>query len=310
MPTGSNRLVIDYSDTLGMFAFSAMDAVNDIRVYSSTDDGLTWTASNLVPTFGATSSRGITWIGNGVNSWYLSGRAESYYGESTNAIDWTVTAFPVGVTTNQFGAMAFDGTATIFGGSSGSGDFALIGVLSTASVDSLTPDFGPSGGGTVVTITGTGLSGVTSVTFGGTASPDVVVVDDETLTVVTPPHVKGLFDVIVVGVGSLTNAFSFVEVTRVSSRAGTVAGSTPVTITGFGFNAASGVTFGGTAATSVIIVSNASITAVTPAHASGAVDVEVLGVATGEGLYTYTLPVPQVLGKGPLLPPIPTRGRA
>ena len=48
-----------------------------------------------------------------------------------------------------------------------------------------------------------------------------------------------------------------------------------MTITGTNFAAGATVTFGGTAATNVVVVSSTSITATTPAHAAGAVTVTV-----------------------------------
>ena len=59
-----------------------------------------------------------------------------------------------------------------------------------------------------------------------------------------------------------------------SPNTGPTAGGTSVTITGTGFMAGAKVTFAGTAATSVVVNSATSITAVTPAHVAGAVDVE------------------------------------
>ncbi len=48
-----------------------------------------------------------------------------------------------------------------------------------------------------------------------------------------------------------------------------------MTLTGTGFTTGATVTIGGVAATSVVVVSATSITAVTAAHAPGAVDVVV-----------------------------------
>ena len=48
-----------------------------------------------------------------------------------------------------------------------------------------------------------------------------------------------------------------------------------MTITGTNFVAGATVTFGGTAATNVVVVSSTTITATTPAHAVGAVTVTV-----------------------------------
>jgi len=77
--------------------------------------------------------------------------------------------------------------------------------------------------------------------------------------------------------------------------AGPVAGNTPVTITGTGFTGATTVTFGGTAATSFSVGSDTSITAITPAHAAGAVNVVITtpggGTATGTNVYTYVPPL-------------------
>jgi len=68
-------------------------------------------------------------------------------------------------------------------------------------------------------------------------------------------------------------------VTSVVPAAGPTSGGTTVTITGKGYcggtAAPSSVTFGGTAATSFVVNSDTSITAVSPAHAAGTVDVQV-----------------------------------
>jgi hypothetical protein len=89
-------------------------------------------------------------------------------------------------------------------------------------------------------------------------------------------------------------------VTSVSPSTGSVNGSQAVTIRGMGFSGATGVTFGGTAVTSFVIVNDTTITAIVPQHASGVVDVAVLGVAVGTALYTYVIP-------RPTLPPMPSR---
>ena len=65
------------------------------------------------------------------------------------------------------------------------------------------------------------------------------------------------------------------SVSGVSPRSGSVAGATPVTITGSGFLAGATVTFGGSAATSVVVANSNTITARTPAKATGKVSVAV-----------------------------------
>ncbi|HEV7669685.1 MAG TPA: IPT/TIG domain-containing protein [Thermoanaerobaculia bacterium] len=64
-------------------------------------------------------------------------------------------------------------------------------------------------------------------------------------------------------------------VTGVWPRSGPVAGGTPVTITGSGFVTGAAVTFGGTSATSIVVVNPTTITAVTPAKSTGKVSVSV-----------------------------------
>jgi hypothetical protein len=79
-------------------------------------------------------------------------------------------------------------------------------------------------------------------------------------------------------------------VSLVSPAVGPVGGGTAVTVTGYGFTGATGVSFGGTAATAVTVVNNATLTCTTAAHAAGAVDVAVTtpnGTGTGTGMFTY-----------------------
>ena len=64
-------------------------------------------------------------------------------------------------------------------------------------------------------------------------------------------------------------------VTRVTPNTGLAAGATPVTISGWNLTGATAVTFGGTAATAVTVVNASTITATSPAHAAGTVDVQV-----------------------------------
>lgn len=176
------------------------------------------------------------------------------------------------------------------------------------SVDSLTPTSGVVVGGTLVTIFGGGFTGITDVNFDGVPATEVNVVSDEIVTCRSPAHAAGLVDVEVVTVGTLTNAFTYVTVISVTPNHGSILGGTPVTIKGGGFLAATGVEFDGVAATDVVIVSDTRITAVTPGHGAGLVDVEVLSVGTGSGLYTYVAKAPLRLPPVPVTAPVAQRG--
>jgi hypothetical protein len=80
----------------------------------------------------------------------------------------------------------------------------------------------------------------------------------------------------------------------VSPVSGPTSGGTTVTLTGTNFAAGATVTIGGAAATSVVVASATSITAVTPAGAAGARDVRVTlsggQAVTRTGGFTYTTP--------------------
>ena len=64
-------------------------------------------------------------------------------------------------------------------------------------VTSVTPVSGPIGGGTTVSIRGSGFMSGAEVNFGGVAATGVVVTGPATLTAVTVPHATGLADVTV-----------------------------------------------------------------------------------------------------------------
>ena len=148
-------------------------------------------------------------------------------------------------------------------------------------VTSISPNNGPIAGSTAVTITGTNFASGATVTFGATAATNVVVVSATQITATTPAHAAGAVTVIVTvngQPGSLASGFTYnapTTVTSVSPNNGPVAGGTAVTITGTNFASGATVTFGATAATSVVIVSGTQITAKTPAGSVGSVTVTV-----------------------------------
>jgi hypothetical protein len=91
---------------------------------------------------------------------------------------------------------------------------------------------------------------------------------------------------------TVTAAPPAVTVTSVTPNSGSSLGGKPVTIAGTGFNSGATVQFGTSSATAVVVVNATQITAVTPAHAAGAVNVTVTNsnatTATLTNGYTYT----------------------
>jgi formylglycine-generating enzyme required for sulfatase activity len=77
---------------------------------------------------------------------------------------------------------------------------------------SIAPASGPTSGGTQITLTGTNLSGATSVTVGGVAATSVQVVSPTTVTAITPAGTAGVYDVSVATryTATLSNAFTYV----------------------------------------------------------------------------------------------------
>ncbi len=80
-------------------------------------------------------------------------------------------------------------------------------------------------------------------------------------------------------------------VTGVTPNQGPVGGGTSVTLSGSNFQAGATVTFGGAAASNVVVASGSQITCVTPAHYASVVDVTVTNPSGGAGTrlngYTY-----------------------
>ena len=106
------------------------------------------------------------------------------------------------------------------------------------------------------------------------------------------------------GAVGFVQAAPIAAVTGVSPAQGPEAGGTTVTITGFLFTGATGVSFGGTPAASFTVDSDTQITAVTPAHADGTFDVTVANAdgtsLTGPGdKFTYPESAPTVTGLSP-----------
>ena len=83
------------------------------------------------------------------------------------------------------------------------------------------------------------------------------------------------------------------QVSGISPSQGSTFGGTAVTITGQNFGAGATVTFGGAPGTGVVVAGATTITATTPVHAAGAVDVVVTSAGTSKALaagYTYVAP--------------------
>ena len=177
---------------------------------------------------------------------------------------------------------------------------------SAPTVTAVSPSNGGAAGGTSVSITGSGFSGATGVSFGSTAATSFSVTSSSTITAVAPAGTAGsTVDIRVTGPGGTSGVVSADHftyggvITHLSVSSGSTVGGSSVVITGTGFTGATGVTFGGTAATSYTVNSSTSITAVSPAHAAGTVDIQVnttggLTPITSADQFTYTATKPVI----------------
>ncbi len=149
-------------------------------------------------------------------------------------------------------------------------------------ISSASPNVGASG--TVVSITGSGFTGATTVSFGSQPASSFTVNSNTSLTATAPAGVaKSVVNLTVTGPGGTSNVtttavFTYGPVvTSVSPNSGSHLGGTTVNIKGAGFTGATTVSFGVNPVTSTITVNAAGtqITVSAPAHAAGAVDVTV-----------------------------------
>jgi hypothetical protein len=86
---------------------------------------------------------------------------------------------------------------------------ATIDVIPSPVVTTISPTSGDKDGGTPVTITGTGFTGTTSVTFGGVLATSVIVLSDTEITCVAPAGPAGPVNVVVTNSsGSSTGTFT------------------------------------------------------------------------------------------------------
>ena len=219
-------------------------------------------------------------------------------------------------------------TVTLPGGESATSNGLPFQYVPAPTVTSVSPTSGPVTGGTDVTVTGTHFQpgahvlfgpsdGSTSLTDDSTGTP-VSVLSSTSILVTTPPGIVGATNVVVVNPDGQSGALksgsahpytysgTAPSITSVSPATGPSLGGTTVTITGAGFLAGAKVAFAASGelspptGTSVVVSADGTqITAKTPAHAAGQVDVVVTnqggGKATRTNAFTFSAaPAPTI----------------
>jgi hypothetical protein len=190
---------------------------------------------------------------------------------------------------------------TTNGGESTAGGAANEFTYSNApSVTSISPDT-PTGASTTVTITGVNFTGASSVNFGSAPATSFTVVSSTEITAIAPSG-TGAVDVTVTSASGTSatwggDLFGYgpPTVTSVAPSTGTTLGGDNVVVSGTGFvQGGSSVSFGTVAATSVTVVSQSEIVAVSPAESAGAVDITVTtpfgtSATTSGDVFTYNV---------------------
>ncbi|MBV8194741.1 MAG: IPT/TIG domain-containing protein, partial [Candidatus Dormibacteraeota bacterium] len=205
--------------------------------------------------------------------------------------DSTITAL------SPAGAGTVDVTVISGGVSSAPAAIDRFSYVASPAVDAVTPNQGPTGGGTTILISGSNFSADSAVSFGGTPAASITVNSASSIAATSPAGSAGRVDIVVsTGQGgpsamSQADAFTYESAPSVSSlspEGGPLSGGTTITINGAGFVwRATSVTVGGEPATSVVVFDGgSSLTAVTPSQASAAV-ADVI-VSTPGGTSTVT----------------------
>jgi hypothetical protein len=258
------------------------------------------TVSSITPTSGTVSGgTHVTITGTG----FQSGATVSIGGTAATGVT-VVSSTSITATTGEHAAGLV--SVVVANSDAQSGTLANVytytGGNPAPTVSSIAPNTGTSGGGTRVTISGTGFEAGATVSLGGTAATGVTVVSSTSITATTPAHAAGAVSVVVTNTdgqnGTLANGYTYTAVTPaptvslIAPNTGSSGGGTRVSVTGTGFAAGATVSLGGTAATGVTIVSSTSITATTAAHAAGTASVVVTNTDGQSGTlasgYTYT----------------------
>jgi mono/diheme cytochrome c family protein len=176
-------------------------------------------------------------------------------------------------------------------------------VLPAPVLSSVSPASGPSGGSTMVTLTGTGFQSGATATVGAVMCGDLTVVSATQITCVTGAHAAATVAVLVTNPDgqSVTDSGAYTyttssppspTVTAVSPASGSGSGGTSITVSGTNFVSGATVSLGGSSCASPIVSGSTSITCTTSVSLGGAVAVTVTvpGGQSGSltAAYTYT----------------------
>ena len=169
-------------------------------------------------------------------------------------------------------------------------------------ITNVSPNEGPVSGNTQVTLTGTGFANATSVKFGLVNGTIVQIVSNTEIIVRSPAGTGSVNITVSTSQGTSTSVATFNyrtlnTVTSISPSSGPTVGGTAVTIIGTNLSGVTKVFFGSKEASSVVVVDNQTVTAVSPRAVNpGQSLVTVYSVVRGTSVdqvfFTYTNQTP------------------
>jgi hypothetical protein len=200
-----------------------------------------------------------------------------------------------------------DVTVTNATGTSEVGTASKFTYIPTApAITGISPNSVSTVGGTTVTVTGTDLTGVSTVKLGGT-SVSAKAVTATSLSFLAPAHTAEALTVTVTnawGTATASSKLTYVKppapvITSITPSSALTTVSTPIVVTGTDFGGATRVTSGGTAI-AFTKVSDTSLKLTMPARAAGVMALQVttaggVSVANADSSFTYRLPPAPVI---------------
>ncbi len=171
--------------------------------------------------------------------------------------------------------------------------------LQAPTISSFTPTTAYSG--TTVTIYGTNFSTVTGVSFGGTQAASFKLLSPTSISAIVGNGATGNVSVTTVGGSAIKAGFIFKLSSPVISYFMPILGGTgtSVMITGTDFTGATAVSFGGVSASSFIVLTNTTISAVVGSGATGSVSVTTPNGTTTLNGFSY-IPPPTITSFTPI----------
>jgi len=280
-------------------AVSPAQAAATVDVTVSTFAGTSGTGSADHFTYSAASTPSVSAVSPGSGSAAggdtITVSGSAFTGATAVSFGSTAAAFTVLNDTTLLAtappgtAGTVDVTVTTFAGTSGTGsaDHYTYNAVTAPSITSLSPSTAGSGGGTAITLSGSGFTSADGVFFGGLPAASYTIVSDSSIVAIAPPQTAGTSDITVTYAGTTSalssydrftvSAASAPAVSSLGTSSGSTAGATTITVSGSGFTGAQSVTFGGVPAAGFVISSDTSLTAVSPSQAAGTVDVVISG---------------------------------